>query len=87
MQAPTPDLPVGINGIHSGYSRRTGAIQSFRNEFGPYSQLWEFVGYLPRQKAIVDGLVRKFLDELNSAFDGVHEETFMTHYEKFWDRK
>ncbi|CAD0094379.1 unnamed protein product [Aureobasidium mustum] len=78
------------DGIHIGYSHRTrlgGSTQPFRSERGPYAQLWELLGSLPRRKAIVDKLVRLFFNDLNVTFDAVHEKTFMRHYEDFWDRK
>ncbi|KAL4901204.1 fungal-specific transcription factor domain-containing protein [Aspergillus multicolor] len=84
MQVPSPDIPVGLN---PGRIHSTGATRSFRNERGPYAHVWEMIGYLPRQKAVVDGLTERFLAELNDVFDGVHEETFRVHYENFWDRR
>lgn len=83
----SPDLS---SGIHIGYSHRThlgGSTQPFRSERGPYAQLWELLGSLPRRKAVVDKLLRLFLLQLNDTFDAIHEETFMRHYEEFWDRK
>lgn len=56
-------------------------------DFPSNAQLWELIGSLPRQKAIVDHLVSRFFAELNPTFDSVHEETFGVHYDKFWDRK
>ncbi|RDW67467.1 fungal specific transcription factor domain-containing protein [Aspergillus mulundensis] len=84
MQVPSPDIPVGLN---PGRIPSTGATRSFRNERGPYAHVWEMIGHLPRQKAVVDGLTERFLMELNGVFDGVHAETFRTHYENFWDRR
>jgi len=87
MGNPSSDLS---DGIHVGYSHRTrlgGSTQPFRSERGPYAQLWELLGSLPRRKATVDKLIRLFFDELNVTFDAVHESTFMRHYEEFWDRK
>jgi hypothetical protein len=84
---PSSDLS---DGIHVGYSHRTrlgGSTQPFRSERGPYAQLWELLGSLPRRKATVDKLIRLFFNELNVTFDAVHESTFMRHYEEFWDRK
>jgi hypothetical protein len=78
------------DGIHVGYSHRTrlgGSTQPFRSERGPYAQLWELLGSLPRRKATVDKLIRLFFEELNVTFDAVHESTFMRHYGEFWDRK
>lgn len=91
MQVESPDFPVGINGIHAardlGGARRGGATQSFRNEAGPYTHLWEFLGYLPRRKTAVDALVSIFLKELNPVFDAIYEPTFWAHYNKFWERR
>jgi hypothetical protein len=87
MGDPSSDLS---DGIHVGYSNRTrlgGSTQPFRSERGPYAQLWELLGSLPRRKATVDKLIRLFFNELNVTFDAVHENTFMRHYEEFWDRK
>ncbi|KFY89985.1 hypothetical protein V500_05381 [Pseudogymnoascus sp. VKM F-4518 (FW-2643)] len=86
VEATTQEVP---SGIYVGHSRgsRIGAAQPFRNERGPYAQLWELIGSLPRQKATVDHLTARFFQELNPTFDSVHEESFMTSYSKFWDRK
>ncbi|RDW60596.1 hypothetical protein BP6252_11979 [Coleophoma cylindrospora] len=86
MQASTPELPRGVD---IGRSRRTQSrtSQPYRSERGPYALTWELLGSLPRRKAVVDHLVKRFLEELNPTFDAVHEDTFLTHYEKFWDRK
>jgi hypothetical protein len=84
---PSSDLS---DGVHVGYSHRTrlgGSTQPFRSERGPYAQLWELLGSLPRRKATVDKLIRLFFEELNVTFDAVHESTFMRHYGEFWDRK
>lgn len=87
MQVESPDLPVGMNGIHASNARRGPQHQAHRSEKGPYSHIWELVGYLPRRRAIVDHLIRRFLDELNPVYDSVHEETFMNNYEAFWNRR
>ncbi|OBT83707.1 hypothetical protein VE02_08274 [Pseudogymnoascus sp. 03VT05] len=86
VEATTQELP---SGIYVGHSRgsRIGAAQPFRNERGPYAQLWELIGSLPRQKATVDHLTARFFQELNPTFNSVHEESFMASYNKFWDRK
>ena len=86
MEASTHEMSGGPD---AGLSRRarTGATQAFRSERGPYAHIWELIGSLPRQKAVVDRLTRRFFDELNPAFDAVHQETFQISYDKFWDRK
>lgn len=100
MQVESPDLPVGISGIHANNrssiiattsGSRPGPEQAshhfHRDEKGPYAHIWELVGCLPRRKAVVDHLVRKFFDELNPVYDSVHKETFQVSYDAFWDRK
>ncbi|KAH6692255.1 fungal-specific transcription factor domain-containing protein [Plectosphaerella plurivora] len=87
MQVESPDLPVGMSGIHAGNARRGPQHQAHRSEKGPYSHIWELVGYLPRRRTIVDHLLRRFMDELNPIYDSVHEETFMNNYEAFWNRR
>ncbi|KAL4790893.1 hypothetical protein BDV19DRAFT_317466 [Aspergillus venezuelensis] len=83
MQVPTLDLPVGLS---TRQAPGTDATRSFRNERGPYGHVWELMGYLPRQKSVVDMLTERFLSELNGVFDGVHEESFGAHYADFWDK-
>lgn len=87
IQVDSPELPTGMNGIHADNSRRTNRHQFHRDEKGPYTHIWELVGYLPRRKALVDHLTRKFLVELNPIYDSVHEETFQITYEAFWNRR
>lgn len=88
MQLPSPNIPTGAHSLHAGeppyYS---DATQSFCNERGAYTHVWELVGYIPRRKAVVDRLIEAFLKDLNPVFDSVHEETFRAHYQKFYDRK
>lgn len=84
MQVPSPDLPVGIS---TRQVPGIGATRYFRNKRGAYAHVWELMGYLPCQKAVVDMLTGRFVKELNAVFDGVHEETFQVHYEMFWDRR
>ncbi|KAG0649178.1 putative transcriptional regulatory [Hyphodiscus hymeniophilus] len=86
MEASTLEMSGGPDAGLSHRSR-TCATQAFRSERGPYAHIWELIGSLPRQKAVVDYLTRRFFDELNPSFDAVHEETFQISYEKFWDRK
>ncbi|KAF4121904.1 Fungal trans [Geosmithia morbida] len=92
MQVESPELPVGMSGIHNVASRNTSRRRIpnprfHRDEKGPYAHIWELVGYLPRRRAIVDHMVRQFLRELNPIFDSVHGETFQVNYDAFWDRK
>ncbi|GAM40328.1 hypothetical protein TCE0_038f12598 [Talaromyces pinophilus] len=87
IEVESPQLPTGMNniGVRSTYDgRRT---YSYRSERGSYSHIWELLGYLPREKAVVDKLVTAFIEHLNQVYDGLHEETFMTRYEAFWNRK
>ncbi|KAH8897538.1 hypothetical protein GQ53DRAFT_510837 [Thozetella sp. PMI_491] len=86
MQVDTPELPVGVRGIHAA-ARRRGMTNNHQSALGLYAHIWELVGHLPRRKAMVDSLTQKFFDELNEVFDGVHQETFLKHYDRFWDRK
>ncbi|OAA81941.1 hypothetical protein LEL_01486 [Akanthomyces lecanii RCEF 1005] len=72
-----------MNGIHANIAR-SGL---HRDEKGPYDHIWELVGYLPRRKAMVDQLVRKYFDELNVVHDCVEETTFRASYDSFWNRK
>ncbi len=83
MDMESPELPVGISGIHANSSRRDIS----RNEKSPHDHIWELVGYLPRRKAIADHLVKRYLDELNPVHDCVQEEDFRATYDAFWDRK
>lgn len=92
MQVESPELPVGMSCIHNAASRDTSRRripnpQFHRDEKGPYAHIWELVGYLPRRKAIVDHMVRRFMEELNPVYDSVHAETFQASYDAFWDRK
>lgn len=80
LQEETPDLPSGI-------SRGRDSLRSFRDESSPFSQVWDLLGLLPRQKSAVDRLVEKFLAEVNWCLDAVHERTFRNQYEEFWGRR
>lgn len=86
METYPPELPPGVD---IGRSRRThiGTSQPFRSERGPYALTWELLGSLPRRKAVADHLLKRFLEGLNPVFDAVHEDSFMAHYERFWERK
>jgi hypothetical protein len=83
MQMESPELPVGMNGIHANITRKA----LHRDEKGPYDHIWELVGYLPRRKTVVDHLVRKYLDDLNPVHDCVQDDIFQASYDAFWDRK
>ena len=83
MQVDSPELPIGVGGIHASHSR----MALHRDDKKLYDHIWELVGYLPRRKVAVDELVRKYFNELNRVHDCVHEETFRPNYDAFWDRK
>lgn len=80
IEAPAPDLSSGIR--HAAAS-----TYSFRDVGGPFSQIWDLLGLLPRNKASVDRLVDVFLNELNWAIDAVHPASFKAKYDQFWERK
>ncbi|OAK97655.1 hypothetical protein IQ06DRAFT_318597 [Phaeosphaeriaceae sp. SRC1lsM3a] len=80
IEAPAPDLSSGIR--HAAAS-----TYSFRDVGGPFSQIWDLLGLLPRNKASVDRLVDVFLSELNWAIDAVHPASFKAKYHQFWERK
>lgn len=82
VEAPAPDFS-------SGLSRKAlaGSTHSFRDEGGPFSQIWDLLGLLPRKKSTVDRLAECFLRELNWAIDAVHAASFREKYETFWSRK
>ncbi|KAL5355876.1 fungal-specific transcription factor domain-containing protein [Aspergillus floccosus] len=63
------------------------SLQSFRNDSGPFSQVWDLLGLLPRNKVTVDRLIERFLTEVNWAVDTVHAETFRAQFAEFWGRK
>jgi hypothetical protein len=90
MQMESPDLPVGMPGIHAAFSRAAGngRLDNLFHRGGkePYAHIWELVGCLPRRKAVVDDLLRRFVDELNIVYDAVHEDTFQASYDAFWNR-
>ncbi|KAK2741715.1 hypothetical protein FQN55_008214 [Onygenales sp. PD_40] len=82
IDAPAPDIPTGANP-----SRRSTIARPFRDESGPFSQLWDLLGLLPRRKSTVDRLVDLFLTDVNWKIDAVHPQTFRKSYVKFWKRK
>jgi Fungal specific transcription factor domain len=61
--------------------------QPFRDEAGPFSQLWDLLGLLPRQKSTVDRLVDNFLTNVSWNMDAVHPSSFRREYDRFWSRK
>ncbi|KAJ5609938.1 hypothetical protein N7510_006657 [Penicillium lagena] len=63
------------------------SLQSFRNDSGPFSQVWDLLGLLPRNKMTVDRLIERFLTEINWTIDTVHPGTFKSQFEEFWGRK
>ncbi|KAJ3549852.1 hypothetical protein NM208_g280 [Fusarium decemcellulare] len=81
----SPELPIGMSCIHNSSARPNPRFH--RDEKGPYSHIWELLGYLPRRKALVDHHVESFFTELNPVYDAVHRETFQTSYDAFWKRK
>ncbi|KAG8156283.1 hypothetical protein KVR01_013862 [Diaporthe batatas] len=82
IQAPAPELSSGLLP-----KARASSTHSFRDEGGPFSQIWELLGLLPRNKSAVDKLTDCFLDELNWAIDAVQPASFKSKYEDFWSRK
>ncbi|TEA19114.1 putative transcriptional regulatory protein [Colletotrichum sidae] len=82
IQAPAPELSSGLPS-----KAQAGSTHSFRDEGGPFSQIWELLGLLPRKKSTVDRLTDCFLNELNWAIDAVHPTSFKAKYDTFWSRK
>ena len=90
MQVDSPEevLPGPMVGVHltSGAYRRS-ASHSHHGALSLHAHIWELLGHVPRPKAVVDGLVGRFFAELNGVLDGLHQESFMSHYEAFWQRQ
>ncbi|KAI1496465.1 fungal-specific transcription factor domain-containing protein [Biscogniauxia marginata] len=82
IEAPAPDFSSGLS-----HKAPASATHSFRDEGGPFSQIWELLGLLPRKKSTVDRLTECFLRELNWAIDAVRPVCFREKYETFWSRK
>lgn len=82
IEAPAPDISSGIRAQPGA-----GLAHSFRDEGGPFSQIWDLLGILPRKKATVDKLTECFLRELNWSIDAVHPASFHEKYDAFWSRK
>lgn len=80
IEAPAPDLSSGIR--HAAAS-----AHSFHDVGGSFSQIWDLLGLLPRNKASVDRLVDVFLADLNWTIDAVHPAAFKSKYNEFWERK
>jgi hypothetical protein len=81
IQESAPDLPP------MSLLSSKDSLQSFRNDSGPFSQVWDLLGLLPRNKVTVDRLIERFLTEINWAIDTVHPETFRQQFAEFWGRK
>ncbi|ETS82372.1 hypothetical protein PFICI_04248 [Pestalotiopsis fici W106-1] len=81
IQAPAPDFSSGLPNKSIASS-----IHSFRDEGGPFSQIWDLLGILPRKKATVDRLKDAFVQELNWAIDAIEVKDFSNKYELFWSR-
>ncbi|EXJ85250.1 hypothetical protein A1O3_05925 [Capronia epimyces CBS 606.96] len=86
INSPAPDIPAGTG---SSSARKTETINArpFRDESGPYSQIWDLLGLLPRRKSFVDHLVERFFSDLNGHIDAVHPASFQQSYSLFWERK
>ncbi|KAL1903859.1 hypothetical protein Sste5344_010413 [Sporothrix stenoceras] len=68
-------------------SLRSSIARPFRDEGGPFSQLWDLLGMLPRQRATVDRLVEQFLANISVTADAVHPASFRREYERFYSRR
>ncbi|CAK7204214.1 hypothetical protein SEUCBS139899_006968 [Sporothrix eucalyptigena] len=68
-------------------SLRSSIARPFRDEGGPFSQLWDLLGMLPRQRATVDRLVEQFLANVSVTIDAVHPASFRREYERFYSRR
>ncbi|KAI1844448.1 hypothetical protein JX266_009335 [Neoarthrinium moseri] len=82
IEAPAPEFSSGLP--HKSLASST---HSFRDEGGPFSQIWDLLGILPRRKATVDRLTECFLEDLNWAIDAVEAKDFRVKYDTFWSRK
>lgn len=87
MEIESPQLPVGMGGIHASNSSHRVDQLLHRGGKEPYAHIWDLVGCLPRRKALVDHLVKRFLDDLNPIFDSVHRDTFQVSYDMYWNRQ
>ncbi|KIH86504.1 hypothetical protein SPBR_08135 [Sporothrix brasiliensis 5110] len=68
-------------------SLRSSIARPFRDEGGPFSQLWDLLGMLPRQRSTVDRLVDQFLAHVSVTADAVHPASFRREYERFYSRR
>ena len=82
IDSPAPDIPVGTGSSSSIINARP-----FRDEAGPFSQIWDLLGLLPRRKTTVDQLVDLFFNEVDGKIDAVHPTSFRQSYVQFWERK
>ncbi|KAF2641551.1 hypothetical protein P280DRAFT_517748 [Massarina eburnea CBS 473.64] len=80
ISEPAPDLSSGIR-------HAVGSAHAFRDVGGPFSQIWDLLGLLPRTKSSADRLTECFLEELNWTVDAVHPASFKAKYDLFWERK
>ncbi|KAF5848309.1 hypothetical protein GGP41_005685 [Bipolaris sorokiniana] len=80
IEEPAPYLSSSIR--HASVS-----AQSFRDVGGPFSQIWDLLGILPRNRANVNRLVDVFIVEPNWTIDAIHSASFKTKYAEFWERK
>ncbi|CAI6089154.1 unnamed protein product, partial [Clonostachys chloroleuca] len=82
LDTSAPYLQPGAN-----TSLRSSTARPFRDEAGPFSQLWDLLGMLPRQRATVDRLVDRFLRDVSFSIDAVPPPSFRQEYERFYRRK
>lgn len=87
MEMESPQLPVGMGGIHASNSSHRSDQLFHRGGKEPYAHIWELIGCLPRRKVLVDHLVKRFLEELNPIYDSVHKSTFKASYDMYWNRR
>ncbi|KAF1956839.1 hypothetical protein CC80DRAFT_516316 [Byssothecium circinans] len=80
ISEPAPDLSSGIR-------HAAGSAHAFRDVGGPFSQIWDLLGLLPRTKSSADRLTECFLKELNWTIDAIHPASFKAKYDLFWERK
>lgn len=82
IEAPAPEAVAGMP-----QHMPAGSLHSFRDVGGPFSQIWDLLGLLPRRKSTADRLTECFLEQLNWAIDAVHPTAFRAQYQAFWARK
>lgn len=81
IDSPAPVILAGTG------ARKTINARPFRDESGPFSQIWDLLGLLPRRKSAVDHLVERFFNDVNGDIDAVHRASFESSYTQFWERK